>query len=526
MFKPVEESHVKVRVGRAAARGFKPELTIFTEASRAPSISNGPQTRHQPKLSSYSRFGPIEVRCCRVGGDGVDEIHEIKKKKRGDIQKASAPSPSQPSAFRIRGLTKRLFRMKAISAAVLSALFCTVVSASSKVKEEHRTAFFGEDVHIDVPPGNVGEVVFKPRTNRSAEVVLLRAGKVVNPGSYINTLGHLVLEDVQEKDEGLYVIKTTNSSNVLKHLNLIVRDCALEEVVKYGETYYIHLNHVEGPITLEFSCFDLNLIDGTGRENFKPLTTPQSVIRESLPVVLYNQTAVSAEEYVGRLSVSEKRVTLHSVKMTDEGSFTVLDRENKIRRRNCLNVREHQNFLHLSYGGNLKMKLYLHYSNLNIVYRRKSDNQDRLLVDQGVLVTPLDPMLEGRLTVEGSLLTMKKVNVADTGVFKVTDLSGFTVAHVYIEVDAYKLPPLTVAILSLVGLIAFMLLVCLLSCIYKMHRRNEKSKRLMLIAQQAGKGDGEAFRQVTPTRCVITVILRFSVMEEYLLILAHTLHPN
>ncbi|XP_027142434.1 uncharacterized protein LOC104929041 isoform X1 [Larimichthys crocea] len=375
--------------------------------------------------------------------------------------------------------------MKVISAAVLSALFCTVVSASSKVKEEHRTAFFGEDVHIDVPPGNVGEVVFKPRTNRSTEVVLLRAGKVMNPGSYINTLGHLVLEDVQEKDEGLYVIKNTNSSNVLKHLILIVRDCALEEVVKYGETYYIHLNHVEGPITLEFR-----------RSLVQPNQTDIHHATESPPVVLYNQTAVSADEYVGRLSVSEKRVTLHSVKMTDEGSFTVLDHENKIRRRNCLNVREHQNFLHLSYGGNLKMKLYLHYSNLNIVYRRKSDNQDRLIVDQGVLVTPLDPMLEGRLTVEGSLLMMKKVNVADTGVFKVTDLSGFTVAHVYIEVDAYKLPPLTVAILSLVGLIAFMLLVCLLSCIYKMHRRNEKSKRLMLIAQQAGKGDGEAFRQV------------------------------
>ncbi|XP_027142435.1 uncharacterized protein LOC104929041 isoform X2 [Larimichthys crocea] len=378
--------------------------------------------------------------------------------------------------------------MKVISAAVLSALFCTVVSASSKVKEEHRTAFFGEDVHIDVPPGNVGEVVFKPRTNRSTEVVLLRAGKVMNPGSYINTLGHLVLEDVQEKDEGLYVIKNTNSSNVLKHLILIVRDCALEEVVKYGETYYIHLNHVEGPITLEFR-----------RSLVQPNQTDIHHATESPPVVLYNQTAVSADEYVGRLSVSEKRVTLHSVKMTDEGSFTVLDHENKIRRRNCLNVREHQNFLHLSYGGNLKMKLYLHYSNLNIVYRRKSDNQDRLIVDQGVLVTPLDPMLEGRLTVEGSLLMMKKVNVADTGVFKVTDLSGFTVAHVYIEVDAYKLPPLTVAILSLVGLIAFMLLVCLLSCIYKMHRRNEKSKRLMLIAQQAGKGDGEAFRQEPQT---------------------------
>ncbi|XP_076609950.1 uncharacterized protein LOC143334882 [Chaetodon auriga] len=376
--------------------------------------------------------------------------------------------------------------MKAISAAVLSALFCTVVSASLKVKEEHKTAFFGEDIHIDVLPGNLSDVVFKPRTNRSAEVVLLRAGRV-NPRGRINSLGDLVLEDVQEEDEGVYVIKNINHPNTAKHLILIVRDCALEQVVKYGDTYNIHLNHVEGPITLEFRP---SLIQVNQTELHHATEPP--------PVVLYNQTAVLAQEYVGRLSVSEKRVTLHAVRMTDEGSFTVLDREGKVRRRNCLNVREHQNFLQLSYGGNLKMKLYLDHSNVNIVYRPKSDNQDRVIVDQGVLVTPVDPLLEGRLTVEGSELIMKKVHVADTGVFKVTDLAGFPVAHVYIEVDAYKLPPLTVAILSLLSLIAFMLLVCLLSCLYKIHKRNEKNKKLMLIAQQAGKGDGggEAFRQV------------------------------
>ncbi|XP_018529635.1 uncharacterized protein LOC108881912 [Lates calcarifer] len=375
--------------------------------------------------------------------------------------------------------------MKVISVAVLSALFCTVVSASSKVKEEHRTAFFGEDIHIDVPPGNAGEVVFKPRTNRSAEVVLMRAGKVNNTRCHVNSLGHLVVEDVQEEDEGVYIIKNSNNPNAVKRLILIVRDCAVEQVVKYGETYYIHLNHVEGPITLEFRP---SLIQANQSE-IQQTTEPP-------PVVVYNQTAVSAEEYVGRLSVSEKRVTLHSVRMTDEGSFTVLDREGKVRRRNCLNVREHQTFMHLPYGGNLKMKLYLHYSHLNIVYRPKSDNQDRVIVDQGVLVTPLDPLLEGRLTVEGSELNMKKVHVADIGVFKVTDLAGYPVAHVYIEVEAYKLPPLTVAILSLLSLIAFMLLVCLLSCLYKVHKRNEKNKKLMLIAQQAGKRDGEAFRQV------------------------------
>lgn len=87
------------------------------------------------------------------------------------------------------------------------------------------------------------------------------------------------------------------------------------------------------------------------------------------------------------------------------------------------------------------MKLYLNHANLNIVYRPKSDNQDRLVVEQGVLVAPLDPLLEGRLTVEGSELTMKKVLIGDTGVFKVTDLMGFPVAHVYIEVDGERKGP-------------------------------------------------------------------------------------
>lgn len=55
-------------------------------------------------------------------------------------------------------------------------------------------------------------------------------------------------------------------------------------------------------------------------------------------MLLYNQTAAAAE-YAGRLSVTDKKVTLHSVRMSDEGSYIVLDREGKIRRRNCLNVR-------------------------------------------------------------------------------------------------------------------------------------------------------------------------------------------
>ncbi len=60
---------------------------------------------------------------------------------------------------------------------------------------------------------------------------------------------------------------------------------------------------------------------------------------ESPPVVLYNQTAVTAEEYVGRLRVWDKKVSLHAVRMMDEGSFTVLDHSGKVRIRNCLNVK-------------------------------------------------------------------------------------------------------------------------------------------------------------------------------------------
>ncbi|KAJ0054908.1 hypothetical protein NL108_007145, partial [Boleophthalmus pectinirostris] len=258
--------------------------------------------------------------------------------------------------------------------------------------------------------------------------------------------------------------------------------CAVEQIIKYGDHYDIHLNHVEAPIALEFT------------PSLTPSNQTDTVPTDPPSVLLFNQS-VLLEEYEGRLTVSERKVTLRSVRMSDEGSYTVLDKNGKVRRRNCLNVREHQNFMHLTYGSNLKMNLYLHHSSLNVVYRPKGEHVDRPVVEQGVVVSPLDAQLEGRLTVEGAVIHMKKLLDSDTGVFKLTDLAGNSVAHVYIEVEPYKLPNLTVAILSLLGLVAFMLLVCLLSCLYKVHKRNEKNKKLLLLAQQS-KGDGEAFRQV------------------------------
>lgn len=324
--------------------------------------------------------------------------------------------------------------MKALAAAALGALFCSVALASPKVKDEHRTAFFGEDLYINVPPKDLGELVFKPRTNSSVEVVLLQGGQVVTPpqpqgnlsGPEVRLIspGHITLENLQEKDEGLYIIKT-NSSTVIKKLKVTVKDCAVEQIIKYGDHYDIHLNHVEGPIALEF------------RPSALPSNHTDTVPTEPPPVLLFNQT-VLLEEYEGRISVSERKVTLRSVRMSDEGSYTVMDRTGKLKRRNCLNVREHQNFLRFPYGSNFTMNLYLDHSNVNVVYRPKSTNQDRPVVEQGAVVSPLDSQLDGRLSVEGAVIHMKKLQEADTGVFKVTDLAGFSVAHYYIEVERKK----------------------------------------------------------------------------------------
>lgn len=109
---------------------------------------------------------------------------------------------------------------------------------------------------------------------------------------------------------------------------------------------------------------------------------------------------------------------------------------------------DHQTFLRPTEGENLKIKLYQHYSNVNVVYKPKSDSQDRVVISHGVLEEPLDPQLDGRLTVEGSEIILKKVNTADTGIFKVTDLAGFPVAHIYITVECKDKKKCVYSILS------------------------------------------------------------------------------
>ncbi|KAL0962372.1 hypothetical protein UPYG_G00339220 [Umbra pygmaea] len=365
--------------------------------------------------------------------------------------------------------------------ALFGAMFCTVLSASLKVKDEHKIAFFGEDVHIPLPSLATTEVVFKPASNSTSELIYMRAGQVVHSRPKLNSLKHLILEDVGEEDEGIYVIKNSVAPADVKHIILLVRDCALEQVVKYGETYHIPINNIQGPITLEFR---------PSQAQFNESTEPPAV-------VLLNQSSIIAQEYKGRLSVSEKRVSLSMVRGTDEGSFTVLDHQGRVKRRSCLNVKEHQIFVHLSYGGTLKVNMFVDHTKANLLYTPDSDGKGRVILEQGKLVQPVDLLLKGRLSVEGSMCILERVRFSDMGLFSVKDLLGFPVTNVFLEVEAYKLPTLYVAILSLLGLLVFLLLVCLLSCLINVHRRTEKARQISFIAKQSGKGDGEAFVKVT-----------------------------
>uniref|UniRef100_A0A8C1VB57 Uncharacterized protein n=2 Tax=Cyprinus carpio TaxID=7962 RepID=A0A8C1VB57_CYPCA len=373
-------------------------------------------------------------------------------------------------------------KMSITCVAVISTLLCSVWSSTIKAKDEHRTAFFGEDVHIPVPALDTTELLFKPRVDPVLERVLLRDGKILDPRAKLNVhISHLILEDVGEEDEGTYVVKNSAAPADVRRIILIVRDCALETVVKYGDVYHIPINPSIGPYTLEF----------------RPgAHTPVNQTTEVPPVLLVNQTGIPTQEYEDRLTVGEKRVNLHLVTGADEGSYTVVDSDEKVRLRACLNVKDHQIFEHLNYGETLKIKLHVDHTKVKMVYIPDTDHKERLIMDQGELTVPVDSALEGRASVEGSMFYLKKVKVGDMGVFRVMDFSGFRIADVYLHVQPYKLPQLYVAIISLLSLLAFLLLVCLLSCLIKVHRRAERARKIALIAQQAGKGDGEAFRQV------------------------------
>lgn len=372
--------------------------------------------------------------------------------------------------------------MATVSVIAFGFLLATALSAPVKVDEHTMTLFHGEDFHIMLPSLGA-EVSFR---NRSApwlsNVVLMRDGIVVNSRAKLNRhLSHLIIDSVGEGDEGVYTVKNPDKPEDVRRTVLIVRDCSNEQIVKYGDNYHILLLGETPPITLEYrpSAVEANQTS-------------------SPALVLLTITGMTREGYWDRISVNERQVTLSAVTGADEGSYTVRDAKGEIQRKVCLNVKEHQNFVILPYGKQLKINLILNSSLVRLYYTPDYDPTPRLLLDKGEFTSAREELgLENRLSMEGSLVFLDQVKGADAGQFKIIDILGFTVASINLEVQPYKLETVYVAIIALLGLLVFLLLVCLLSCLIKVKKRAKRAAALEKIAQNAGKEDeGEAFREV------------------------------
>ncbi|XP_016893347.1 uncharacterized protein LOC103388029 isoform X1 [Cynoglossus semilaevis] len=364
----------------------------------------------------------------------------------------------------------------------LGLLVNPVLPAPVKVDEDSITLFHGEDLHIMLPTLR-SEVTFQNRSApRSADVVLMRGGLVIHNRTKLNRhLSHLIVDAVGEEDEGVYTVTNPESPEEARRIRLIVRDCTNEQIVKYGDNFYIPLLGVTPPIILEYrpSAVEAN-------QTSRPA------------LVLLTSTGMSREGYEGRISANERHVKLSAVTGADEGSYTVRDAEGVIQRKFCLNVRERQNFVILPYGKKLKINLVLNSTLVRLYYTPDSETPPQLLLDRGEFTSAVEQLgFQDRMSMEGSLVFLDQVTGADKGSFKVIDILGFPVATFNLEVQAYKLEALYVAIIALLGFLAFLLLLCLLSCLIKVKRRSKRAAALEKIAQNAGKEDeGEAFRQV------------------------------
>ncbi|XP_005925223.1 uncharacterized protein si:dkeyp-77h1.4 [Haplochromis burtoni] len=365
---------------------------------------------------------------------------------------------------------------------VLSLLVTTALSAPLKADEESYTLFHGEDFQILLPSQNVEVTFHNKSAPRSKDVHLMREGKVVHSRPKLDRSNtHLLIEAVGEGDEGVYTVKNLEKPDDVKRMSLTVRDCTVEQMVKYGDKFSIHLSGVNPPITLEYRPRATE-----ARETFRP------------GLVVLTAAGTSPERYQGRISTGGPYVTLSGVTDADEGSYTVRDNKGGIERKVCLNVKEHKEFVKLQRGNKLKINLILNSSLVYLYYSPKSDSTLRLLLDKGEF-TPAQTELgfENRLSLEGSLVILDDVNDKDEGLFTIKDLQNFTVFTVFFEMKPYKLETLYVAIIALLGLLAFLLLVCLLSCLIKVKKRAKRAAALEKIAQNAGKEEeGEAFRQV------------------------------
>ncbi|KAL6489465.1 hypothetical protein MHYP_G00032060 [Metynnis hypsauchen] len=354
-------------------------------------------------------------------------------------------------------------------------------SAYSKTVNDE-TVFLGEDYHIPLPVGGA-EVVFKPMVGPAGrELMLMKAGVVVNPRVKLSQASnHLILENVGETDEGVYIVKSNEDPQNVKRLNIIVRDCTIEDNVKYGGNFRISLLGVSTPV-------------GVG---FRPRAIEANQTSQPALDLLKEGESFQAG-YENRFSITEERLILHGVTGADEGSYTITDANGKVNKKICLNVKEHQNFADVPYGGTFKFNLHLNSSSAHVIYFEDSSPSARswVIMEKGELTLPPERDMEGRFTLEDSMCILEQVKASDGGLYQVTDMQGFVVSNVHLQVQAYRLPTVIVAVISLVALTVVLLLVCLVSCLVKVRRRAEKARAIEKIAQNAGKEEGDTFRQV------------------------------
>ncbi|KAK7147528.1 hypothetical protein R3I94_010146 [Phoxinus phoxinus] len=365
---------------------------------------------------------------------------------------------------------------------VLSVLFYSAFSATLKGQEASQALFFGEDFHIPMPAGKA-DVSFKPLVVRGREKSLMRSGEVVDIRAKLNTaLTHLILENVGESDEGVYTITSDQTAEDVTRIVLYVRDCFNEDIVYYGSDFHVSLND----------------ISDVKRVGFRHSSVEAN--QTLLPAVeLLNGTP--KEKYQERIKITPQKFTLLAVTGADEGSYTISDSNGKVEKKICLNVKAHQIFETLSYGGTLKVNLHLDSSLARLVYTPKYDKHSYLIMESGELNLPSNLDLGGRLSLENSMCLLTDVKASDAGVFSVTDLQGFLVSDVHLEMEVYTLPKLYIAIIALVALLVLLLLVCLVSCLVKIRRRAAKARAIEEKAQNAGKVEGETFRKVVKEAC-------------------------
>lgn len=382
------------------------------------------------------------------------------------------------------------FNMNFISGALVLGLLLSAANSApvpGTSPKEDSISFLSEAFHISLPRGSP-DVVFQPTVGSArGELVLMKAGEVQSPRAKLNQLQNfLVLDNIGETDEGLYIVTSQdpdNNSTITRTINLIVRDCTMEQKVKYGDSFSIRLNDVSSPISLEF----------------RPISVEAN--ETSRPALSLMGTNDYQPGYENRLLVTDSQVTLQSVTGADEGSYTIVDSNGKAREKVCLNVKEYQNFHEVPYGGTLKFTLLQNSSLVRLIYIPDSDSKPWVIMDKGNLTIPENTGLQDRLTVDGSMCILEGVKSSDAGVFELRDLDGFLIAKNHLKVEPFKLPPLYVTLIALVALVVLMLLICLLACIVKIRKRAEKSRAIEKIAKNAGQEEGDAFRQVVKDAC-------------------------